>query len=307
MPLKKNKELHPHSNIETPLLHFSFLKDIKVHGIYFSSITRFLNQYPVTKKEHYHDFYIILHITSGEGSLKTCQETYDVKQNSICLIAPCQVHSLEGLEKTEGSLFFFCQDYYVEEFSFIRLLNLFSYTHGGERQRYSPCLGLSENGNIPAILNAIQGEYEAYAPEKNSAAIMRSQLNILLLRLSDLFSERSGKSDNNDSHIIHELSHLVESYFIKEHQISFYATAFNISEKHMNEICNRHFNCGLKKILQDRLLQESRKLLLYSELSVAEIAYKLNYEDNSYFNKVFKNSTGITPKKFRELHKKLIP
>jgi AraC-like DNA-binding protein len=100
---------------------------------------------------------------------------------------------------------------------------------------------------------------------------------------------------------------MVDSYFIKEHNIGFYTSVFNISEKQLNEICNRHFNCGLKKILQDRLMQEARKLLLSSELSVAEIAYKLNFEDNSYFNKVFKSKTTITPKKFRELHKKFVP
>jgi AraC family transcriptional regulator, transcriptional activator of pobA len=63
----------------------------------------------------------------------------------------------------------------------------------------------------------------------------------------------------------------------------------------------------LKKILQDRLMQESRRLLLSTELSVAEISYKLNFEDNSYFNKVFRKSTGLTPKRFRDLHKKLLP
>jgi AraC-like DNA-binding protein len=54
-------------------------------------------------------------------------------------------------------------------------------------------------------------------------------------------------------------------------------------------------------------MQEARKLLLSSELSVSEIAYKLNFEDNSYFNKVFKNKTGLTPKRFRDIHKKFVP
>ena len=132
-------------------------------------------------------------------------------------------------------------------------------------------------------------------------------LNIMLLKLSDLYDAESRKSNKGDIILIHKLSHLVDSYFIKEHSTGFYTSAFNISEKHLNDICNRHFNCGLKTILQDRLMQESRKLLLSSELSVAEIAYKLNFEDNSYFNKVFKKKTGLTPKKFREMHKKLVP
>jgi len=77
--------------------------------------------------------------------------------------------------------------------------------------------------------------------------------------------------------------------------------------KHMNEICHRYFNYGLKKILTDRLMQEARKLLLSTEFSVSEISYKLNFDDNSYFNKVFRKQTGLTPKKFRDLHKGLLP
>jgi AraC-like DNA-binding protein len=129
----------------------------------------------------------------------------------------------------------------------------------------------------------------------------------MLLKLSELYEAKSGKSNKSDSILIHSLSHLVDSYYIQEQQIGFYTSAFNISESQLNDMCNKHFNCGLKRILQNRLMQEARKLLLSSELSVAEIGYKLNFEDNSYFNKVFKNNSGLTPKRFRDMHKKLVP
>ena len=147
----------------------------------------------------------------------------------------------------------------------------------------------------------------SYTHSNSSAIIIRSHLNIMLLKLTELYETKSGKSNSNDSILIHSLSHLVDSYFIQEQKLKFYTSAFNISESQLNEICNKHFNCGLKKILQTRLMQEARKLLLSSELSVSEIAYKLNFEDNSYFNKVFKSKTGLTPKRFRDIHKRFVP
>jgi AraC-like DNA-binding protein len=129
----------------------------------------------------------------------------------------------------------------------------------------------------------------------------------MLLKLTELYEAKSGKTNKNDSIIIHSLSHLIDSYFIQEQHLGFYTSAFNISESQLNELCNKHFNLGLKKILQNRLMQEARKLLLSSELSVSEIAYKLNFEDNSYFNKVFKNKTGLTPKRFRDIHRRFVP
>jgi AraC family transcriptional activator of pobA len=301
--------LHPHQNIENPLYHFSFLRDIKVHGIYYNSFTQYLSLYPFIKKPHFHDFYTALFFTGGNGILRINNEDCPVNKQTICLIAPGQIHSFEGLEDMQGIIFFFCQDFYVEEFSFMRLLDIFSYTSQINGNHCNPLINMSDQEFSPlfGLIKSIAREYESYTHANNSALIIRSMLNIMLLKLSELYEAKSGKSGNGDSILIHKLSHFVDSYFIKEHHIGFYASAFNVSEKHLNDICNNHFNCGLKKILQDRLMQESRKLLMSSEMSVAEIAYKLNFEDNSYFNRVFKRKTGLTPKKFREMHKKLVP
>ena len=302
-------DLQQYQNIEKSLYHFSFLRDIKVHGIYYNSFARYLNLYPFIKKRHFHDFYSILLFTKGKSIIRINNDAYAVQPQTICLIAPDQMHSFEGLEDVEGIIFFFCQDFYVEEFSFIRLLNVFSCTSQIDGNVCNPCITLSDNEFTPVIntINSMEHEYESYTPANNSAVIIRSLLNIMLLKLSELYEEKSGKSNKNDSTIIHSLSRLVDSCFIQEQQIGFYALAFNVTERQLNDICNKHFNCGLKQILQNRLMQEARKLLLSSELSVAEIAWKLNFEDNSYFNKVFKNKTGLTPKRFREMHKKLIP
>jgi AraC-like DNA-binding protein len=301
--------LHPDQNIEKSLYHFSFLRDIKVFGIYYNSFARYLSLYPFIKKTHFHDFYSVLLFTKGKSTIRINNDDYPVQPQTICLIAPNQMHSFVDLEDVEGIIFFFCQDFYVEEFSLVRLLNVFSCTCQLDNKVCNPCINLSDKefSSVIDIIKSVQHEYSSYTPDNNSVVIIRSLLNILLLKLSELYEAKSEKSIKSNSTLVHSLSHLVDSYFIKEHHIGFYTSTFNISERQLNDICNNHFNCGLKKILQDRLMQEARKLLLYSELSVAEIAYKLNFEDNSYFNKVFKNKTGITPKRFREMHKKLLP
>jgi AraC family transcriptional activator of pobA len=305
----KNLALHNHSYPGISFFHFSFLRDSKVHGIYYNSLTLYLNHYPFLKKEHIHDFYSVIMFTKGDGYITLNNNQHSIHPQTMCLIAPGQIHSFEGLENAEGQILLFCQDFYVEEFSFLRLLNLFSCTSELIGNTSNPSIALSDTEffQVNEIIKSIDREYECYTPSNNSAQIIRSLLNIMLLKLSEQYNTLYSKSNNGDSLIIHELSHLVDSYFIKEHHIGFYTTAFNVSDKHLNDICKRNFNCGLKKILADRLMQEARKLLLSSELSVSQISYKLNFEDNSYFNKVFKKETGLTPKRFRTLHKKFVP
>ncbi len=299
--------MHPIQLNEKPLYHFSFLKDIKVYGIYYNSLARYLCQYPFLRNEHSHDFYSVILFTRGEGIIRINNEAYPVHPQTLCLISPNQTHSFDDLRAVDGIVFTFCQDFYVEEFSFIRLLNLFSYTSSIDMKVSNSCINLAESEypRVSDIIKSVSYEYESFTPDNNSAVIIRSLLNILLLKLTELYEGKSEKSLNSNCNLIHSLSNLVDSSFIQEQQVSFYASALNISEKQLNDICHRHFNCGLKKILQDRLMQESRKLLLSTELSVGEIAYKLNFEDNSYFNKVFKKEIGITPKSFRDMHKKI--
>lgn len=301
--------MNPHHNNGSSFLHFSFLRDIKVHGIYFNSFESLLKSYPFLKKDHTHDFYSLLFFKKGEGVVKVNNNSFAVKPDTVCLISPCQIHSLEFAAVMEGQVIFFCQDFYVEEFSFLRLLNLFSCTSKLTGEVCNPCFNLTEKdfNQVYSIVNSINSEYDNFTPSNNSATIIRSLLNIMLLRLTEWSNLRSDNINNSDTVLVHELSRLVDAYFIKEHNVSFYTSAFNISEKHLNDICHNHFNCGLKKILKDRLMQEARKLILSSELSVSEISYKLNFDDNSYFNKVFKRETGLTPKRFRDIHKKLVP
>ncbi|MGB8489676.1 MAG: AraC family transcriptional regulator [Bacteroidales bacterium] len=298
-----------HKHFDNVCFHFNFLRNIKVHGFYYDSFDSFLSSYPFIRKDHYHNFYSVLFFQEGNGTLRLDNDTFPVRPQTACLIAPNQLHSFEGLKDARGLVFFFCEDFYVEEFSFVRLLNIFSCTSRTATSHGSPCIELNhlENGFITDIVKSICQEYENYSSSDNSSIIIRSLLNVMLLRLSQLNDEKSGIPVNGKGALIHDLSRLIDRHFTLEHNISFYSSAFNVSERQLNELCNRHFRCGLKKILTDRLMQEARKLLTYSELSVSEISYKLNFDDNSYFNKVFRKQTGLTPKRFRDIHKKLVP
>jgi AraC family transcriptional regulator, transcriptional activator of pobA len=301
--------MHHLHNTEIPFLHFSFLNELKVHGVYYSSLSKYLARYPVIRKEHIHDFYSVVLISKGSNRLKVNNDSYNIEPGSVCLIAPHQIHSYEGLEDMEGSVLLFCQDFYVEEFSYLRLVNTFFCTTQLTGGKSRPCINLGENEftDINGLLKLIETEHENSASVNDSPVIIRSLLNILLLKLSRVYHSGQEESADFDSIFIHKVSQLVDSNFTTEHNTGFYASAFNISEKRLNDICKKHFNRGLKNILTDRLMHEARKLLITTELSVAEIAYKLNFEDNSYFTKVFKKQTRLAPKRFRDLHRKLVP
>jgi AraC-like DNA-binding protein len=48
-------------------------------------------------------------------------------------------------------------------------------------------------------------------------------------------------------------------------------------------------------------LKESKELLSYDELTITEIAYKMNYSGISHLSNQFKKVTGITPSFYKAL------
>ena len=60
-------------------------------------------------------------------------------------------------------------------------------------------------------------------------------------------------------------------------------------------------SCGssFKEYLNSIRIEESKKLLAATDRSILDIALSIGFEDQSYFTKVFKKYTGLTPKQYR--------
>ena len=54
------------------------------------------------------------------------------------------------------------------------------------------------------------------------------------------------------------------------------------------------------KIINNEIALEAKRQLAYTDLTIAEICYKLNFEDPSYFSRFFRRETGMTPNVFRK-------
>ena len=56
---------------------------------------------------------------------------------------------------------------------------------------------------------------------------------------------------------------------------------------------------SVKNLMSAKKLVESQKEIAFTDKSIQEVSYQLGYKDDAYFNRVFKNATGETPKQFR--------
>src|ERR1035437_2894525 len=93
---------------------------------------------------------------------------------------------------------------------------------------------------------------------------------------------------------------ILEDNFRRDEGVQFYADKMNMTDRNLNIICKTNFQKSVSEIIETRKLVEAKRMLLHTEKSVSEIGFELGYNEKSYFTRVFRNKTEITPTQFRE-------
>lgn len=97
----------------------------------------------------------------------------------------------------------------------------------------------------------------------------------------------------------HEFVRLVRKYFRMEHSIRFYANKLCISPKYLSLVVKETSGRTAAEIIDEYLLLEAKNMLRFSGKNIQQVAYELNFSNQSSFGKYFKHLTGMSPSEFQ--------
>lgn len=97
----------------------------------------------------------------------------------------------------------------------------------------------------------------------------------------------------------HEFVRLVRKYFRMEHSVRFYANKLCISPKYLSLVVKETSGRTAAEIIDEYLLLEAKNLLRFSGKNIQQVAYELNFSNQSSFGKYFKHLTGLSPSEFQ--------
>ena len=83
-------------------------------------------------------------------------------------------------------------------------------------------------------------------------------------------------------------------------KVSYYAKILNTSPQNLNAACRKAIKQSAAEVLSGHILDQAKRLLIYTNNSVTEIAASLDFGDTSHFVKYFKRLTGFTPQAYRK-------
>jgi AraC-like DNA-binding protein/ligand-binding sensor protein len=112
-------------------------------------------------------------------------------------------------------------------------------------------------------------------------------------------------NDVKHTDIIYKVTGYIKTNYKEKISLEDIAKHVYLSKSYLSKIFKEEMKCNLTHYINQMRIEKSKPLLLDQTLSLIDVANLTGFDDQSYFTKVFKNVTGVSPGKFREKHGKL--
>ncbi|MFC1493575.1 helix-turn-helix domain-containing protein, partial [candidate division KSB1 bacterium] len=244
-----------------------------------------LKNYNLSDQPHYLNFYDIMIIREGRGSFFLDDNEYPVIPLKIIFSSPGQVRRWKVSGQVKGYVLFFEAEFisrFFNDTQFVQKFNFFD----NPLARTELDITVEEYQKLETFLDQIGSEITAF--KDYSEDMLRAVLYQVLIFLNRLYSSEYN-IETAQKHSIHtnRFIDLLEENFLTLKKVEDYAFKLNVTPNHLNYLSKKYFGCSAKGLINNRIILEAKRLLLYTELTVKEIGYRLSFEDPSYFVRYF--------------------
>ena len=97
-----------------------------------------------------------------------------------------------------------------------------------------------------------------------------------------------------------QLISLLHEHYKTERSVEFYANKMNLTPKHLSRVVRNHSGKSVHQWIDEFVVLEIKNLLKYSDMSIQQISYELNFPNPSFMGQYFKRITGKTPGEYRK-------
>ena len=136
---------------------------------------------------------------------------------------------------------------------------------------------------------------EAFFQENDLRTMLQEYDRILDFMLDSLEQEKV-----DEPRIVQSIKNLVEKEYMKDISLNYVADKVNLAPAYVSYIFKKETDQTLVKYITDIKMQKAKQLLEEGNLKIVQIGRACGYENQSYFNRLFKNYYGVTPKQYRE-------
>ena len=248
------------------------------------------------------DAFIIGVGTEGETSVSFNLHEFRLKKDSMFIFTPKNILQVNSPQYFKADVIAISPDFMRRiNIDIKNMMPLFLKFVENPTLALTPEESRSMRGMIAQI------ERETRGPETHfSFDIVSGLIAATIYKVGDIMyhylaehPEGQNNSHNRAEEYFKQFTHLLGEHFREERSVGFYARQLCITPKYLTTLIKRISGQSVSEWIDNYVILEAKTLLKYSTMSIQEIAYYLNFPNQSFFGSYFKRNTGMSPSQYK--------
>lgn len=240
--------------------------------------------------------------TEGETSLMSNLQEFRLKKDSLFIFSPKHILQVQSNNHFKAHLIVVAPDFLKRiNIDTKRMMPLFLQFGS------LPCMELThaESQSLRSFISMVEQELKGSETDFSSE-IIGGLIAATIYKVGDILTHYLTEHPEVDSPIhnraeeyFRQFTELLGEHYKHERSVGFYARQLCITPKYLTTLIKRISGKSVSEWIDNYVILEAKTLLKYSNMSVQEIAYYLNFPNQSFFGSYFKRNAGMSPSQYK--------
>lgn len=238
--------------------------------------------------------YVLIWCSEGTMTVTVDEKELKLERQDVLTITSGQVHYVKNPVKAKGLILEFTYDFFCKNDNDIELIfqnGLFCHFDLNE------VVKLINNETIETQLLLISRELQTKPYQYLITIHSRIELVLVEINRAKL---NSGYDIWRPDALFLKFLESVRANFEHNYPISQFAKMLRTTVAKLNEQSKLHTGRTAQNVIYGLIASEAKRLLIYQNLSVKEVAYQLGFNDPFYFSNFFKKHASVSPKSYQK-------
>lgn len=240
--------------------------------------------------------------TEGETSLTSNLQEFRLKKDSLFIFSPKHILQVQSNNRFKAHLIVIAPDFLKRiNIDTKRMMPLFLQFGS------LPCMELTqaESQSLRSFISMVEQELKGSETDFSSE-IIGGLIAATIYKVGEILTHYLTEHPEVDSPIhnraeeyFRQFTELLGEHYKHERSVGFYARQLCITPKYLTTLIKRISGKSVSEWIDNYVILEAKTLLKYSNMSVQEIAYYLNFPNQSFFGSYFKRNAGMSPSQYK--------
>jgi AraC-like DNA-binding protein len=238
---------------------------------------------------HVHNYTELFYIVGGQGQFSIDDELFPVSADQLVIVNPNIAHTEVSYEA------------HPLEYIVIGIEGLELSVDGNNGGRF--CIfSFPENNHALTCMQHILQEMQTREPHHQTLCQAYMEILVVQLMRDASFSGASVSADPVNSRQCTMIRRYIDSHYKEALTLDLLAEKANVNKYYLSHIYKEAYGISPISYMIACRIQEGKRLLADTDLSLSQISSILGFSSPSYFSQSFRKAEGVSPVEFRKAH-----